>query len=128
MYLDTIQIPENVSRYSILYLPDTFWTPLNDYDKQPFILRMSGSIVGLGDLPNETLLEIFKHLSANQDIPNVSLVCQRFNQVTCNDSLWAHFAKQDYGVDIKLTTTSSVKIIYQRLLNIFGPLLGLYKA
>ena len=89
---------------------------------------MSGSIVGLGDLPNETLLEIFKHLSANQDIPNVSLVCQRFNQVTCNDSLWAHFAKQDYGVDIKFTTTSSVKIIYQKLLNIYGPLLGLYKA
>ena len=28
MYLDTIQIPKNVSRYSILYLPDTFWTPL----------------------------------------------------------------------------------------------------
>jgi len=88
---------------------------------------MSGTIVGLGDLPNETLLEIFKHLSANQDIPNVSLVCQRFNQVTCNDSLWAHFAKQDYGADIKLTTTSSIKIIYQKLLNIYGPLLGLYK-
>ena len=29
MYLDTIQIHKNVSRYSILYLPDTFWTPLD---------------------------------------------------------------------------------------------------
>ena len=80
------------------------------------------------DLPNETLLEIFKHLSANKDISNVSLVCKRFNQISCDNLLWAHFARQDYGVNIKLTKKNSVKIIYQKLLHLFGPLLGLWQV
>ena len=80
------------------------------------------------DLPNETLLEIFKHLSANKDISNVSLVCKRFNQISCDDLIWAHFARRDYGVNIKLTNKNSVKIIYQKLLHLFGPLLGLWQV
>ena len=80
------------------------------------------------DLPNETLLEIFKHLSANKDISNVSLVCKRFNQILSDDLLWAHFARRDYGVNIKLTNKNSVKIIYQKLLHLFGPLLGLWQV
>ena len=80
------------------------------------------------DLPNENLLEIFKHLSANKDISNVSLVCKRFNQISCDDLLWAHFARRDYGVNIKLTNKNSVKIIYQKLLHLFGPLLGLWQV
>ena len=48
MYLDTIQIHKNVSRYSILYLPDTFWTPLaartkyNDYESMEKAFEFSG--------------------------------------------------------------------------------------
>ena len=80
------------------------------------------------DLPNENLLEIFKHLSANKDISNVSLVCKRFNQILSDDLLWAHFARRDYGVNIKLTNKNSVKIIYQKLLHLFGPLFGLWQV
>ena len=89
---------------------------------------LRSSIMELIDLPNENLLEIFKHLSANKDISNVSLVCKRFNQISCDDSLWAHFARRDYAVDIKLINPNSVKIIYQKLLHLFGPLLGLWQV
>ena len=83
--------------------------------------------VSINDLPNETLLQIFQFLSII-DLQRVSLVCKRFKFLSDQEAKWIILAKKNYNVNLaSLARGVKIRMLYQRLLYPFGPLLGLWQ-